>query len=158
MYFKTIVSPLGYLILGSSESALKQIRFSDVPAIDSEEIPGILLTAEKQLQEYFLAERFEFDLNIEPEGTEFSKKVWDLVSSVPFGETTTYNEIAIKLGSSTFNRAVGLANGKNPIPVIIPCHRVVGANGKLVGYAGGLDRKRKLLLHEMAHYSSGRLF
>jgi methylated-DNA-[protein]-cysteine S-methyltransferase len=158
LYTKTVSSPVGYLILEGSESSLCAIRFSDNPSSDSMNLPEILIETEKQLNQYFSGNRFRFDLKLEPEGTTFQKKVWNHLLSIPFGEKTTYNEIAVRFGSPTYNRAVGMANGKNPIPIIIPCHRVVGSNGKLVGYAGGLERKKKLLLHEMAHFSKGRLF
>jgi methylated-DNA-[protein]-cysteine S-methyltransferase len=158
IFVKTITSPVGYLILESTRSAICAIRFSDKPGNDSVNSPEILIETEKQLTEYFYGKRFHFDLELEPEGSEFCKKVWKNVCLIPFGKTTTYNEIAIKLGSPTYNRAIGLANGKNPIPIIIPCHRVIGTNGKLIGYAGGIERKKKLLLHEMAHSVNGRLF
>jgi methylated-DNA-[protein]-cysteine S-methyltransferase len=158
LYTKTVSSPIGYLILESSDSSLCSIRFSDNPSSDSANFPEILIKTEKQLSEYFSGIRFKFDLNLEPEGTEFQKKVWNHLLTIPFGEKTTYNEIALRFGSPTYRRAVGLANGKNPIPIIIPCHRVVGSSGKLVGYAGGLEIKKKLLLHEMFHFKKGRLF
>ncbi|WP_026886302.1 methylated-DNA--[protein]-cysteine S-methyltransferase [Clostridium beijerinckii] len=99
----------------------------------------------KQLEEFFEGKRNCFDLPLEPKGTEFQKKVWDALQKIPFGETRSYGEIAKTIGNEKASRAVGMANNKNPIPIIIPCHRVIGANGKLVGYAGGLDIKEKLL-------------
>lgn len=110
------------------------------------------------MEEYFSGNRFEFDLDLAPSGTEFQQKVWNLLKKIPFGQTTTYSALALKLGSPTYTRAVGLANGKNPIPIIIPCHRVVGADGKMVGFAGGIERKKQLLLHELNFNNSGKLF
>lgn len=99
----------------------------------------------KQLEEYFEGKRNFFDLPLEPKGTEFQKKVWKTLIEIPYGETRSYGDIAKIIGNEKASRAVGMANNKNPIPIIIPCHRVIGANGKLVGYAGGLDLKMKLL-------------
>lgn len=105
----------------------------------------LLKVAIKQLQEYFRGKRNSFDLPLEPKGTEFQKKVWNALIEIPFGETRSYGEIAKIIGNEKASRAVGMANNKNPIPIIIPCHRVIGSNGKLVGYAGGLHIKEKLL-------------
>jgi methylated-DNA-[protein]-cysteine S-methyltransferase len=142
-------SPIGYLKLTSDESSLRSIEFVDkAEGFDSLPAPEILKKAEVQLKEYFEGRRFSFSLDINPEGTSFQKQVWQLVQFVGFGITKNYNDIAMELGSTKFCRAVGMANGKNPLPVIIPCHRIIGANGKLVGYSGGLERKKWLLLHE----------
>jgi methylated-DNA-[protein]-cysteine S-methyltransferase len=154
----SIESPIGFLILESNYSHLCAIRFSENQISDSEIKPAILSKTEKQLNEYFEGKRFDFDLEMEPKGTVFQKMVWDLLRHIPFGQTTTYLEIAKKLGSPTYTRAVGLANGKNPIPIIIPCHRVIGSNGKLIGYAGGIKRKKQLLLHELSYNKKGKLF
>ena len=99
----------------------------------------------KQIEEYFEGKRSFFDLPLESKGTEFQKKVWKALIEIPYGETRSYGDIAKIIGNGKASRAVGMANNKNPIPIIIPCHRVIGANGKLVGYAGGLDLKEKLL-------------
>lgn len=99
----------------------------------------------KQLEEYFRGVRKDFDLPVEPNGTEFQRRVWKSLIEIPYGETRSYSEIAKAIGNEKACRAVGMANNKNPIPIIIPCHRVIGVNGKLVGYAGGLDVKEKLL-------------
>ena len=121
--------------------------------------PTILKETESQLKEYFAGDRKHFNLRLAPEGTEFQQKIWQLVEKVPFGETSSYLDIAKQSGSEKNTRAVGLANGKNPIPIIIPCHRIIGSSGKLTGYAGGLERKRWLLKHELANTTSvGRLF
>ena len=98
-----------------------------------------------QLDEYISGNRTEFDLPLKPKGTEFQSKVWLELTKIPYGETKSYKDIAIAVGNEKASRAVGMANNKNPIPIIIPCHRVIGSNKKLVGYAGGLDLKEKLL-------------
>lgn len=105
----------------------------------------LLKEAAKQLSEYFSGKRKTFELPLAPSGTEFQKKVWDTLKQIPYGETMSYGEVAKKIGNDKACRAVGMANNKNPIPIIIPCHRVIGSNGKLVGYGGGLDIKKKLL-------------
>lgn len=101
--------------------------------------------AQQQIQAYFLGESVSFNLKLNPKGTEFQKMVWTSLQSIPAGEIRTYKEVAIAVGNPNGSRAVGLANNRNPIPILIPCHRVVGANGKLVGYAYGLELKRELL-------------
>jgi len=151
-------SPIGVLMLGSDEWQLKSISF-EAEYLDNESyIPGILITAEKQLEEYFSGSRQIFELPIDPEGTEFQKNVWKKVAGVSFGTTKSYVEIAREVNSENSSRAVGMANGKNPLPIIIPCHRIIGHNGKLTGYAGGLERKKWLLLHEQKHSVINRLF
>ena len=105
----------------------------------------LLLKAKKELEEYFEGKRKEFDLPLEQEGTEFQKKVWEALERIPYGETRTYKDVAKMVGNEKASRAVGMANNKNSIPIIIPCHRVIGSNGKLVGYALGLDMKKYLL-------------
>lgn len=105
----------------------------------------LLVKAKNELEEYFDGKRKEFDLPLKQEGTEFQKKVWNALSKIPYGETRTYKEIAKMIGNEKASRAVGMANNKNNIPIIIPCHRVIGSNGKLVGYALGLDMKQYLL-------------
>ena len=151
-------SPIGVLMLGSDEWQLKSISFDADDIGDESYIPGILITAEMQLEEYFSGSRKVFDLPIDPEGTEFQKSVWEKVAGVSFGTTKSYVEIAREVKSENSSRAVGMANGKNPIPIIIPCHRIIGHNGKLTGYAGGLDRKKWLLLHEQQYTDNNRLF
>lgn len=105
----------------------------------------LLAEAEKQLEEYFNGKRKEFQLPLAPEGTFFQRKVWAALQTIPYGETRSYKEIAIQTGNEKACRAVGMANNRNPISILIPCHRVIGSDGKLVGYAGGLDRKKFLL-------------
>ena len=106
--------------------------------------------AESQLRAYFAGELTRFDLPLSPRGTEFQRRVWDAVARVPYGTTTTYSAVAATLGRPSACRAVGAANGRNPLPIVVPCHRVVGASGALTGYGGGLERKRALLDLEAA--------
>lgn len=105
----------------------------------------LLKEAARQLESYFAGELKEFSLPLEPSGTDFMKQVWSALCEIPFGKTATYGEIAERIGRPKAARAVGLANNRNPIPIFIPCHRVIGADGSLTGYAGGLDMKKKLL-------------
>ena len=105
----------------------------------------LIKKANKQLQEYFSGKRKIFDLPLAPTGTEFQQKVWSSLRKIPYGTTNSYKEIAESIGNIKASRAVGMANNKNPILILIPCHRVIGTNGKLVGYAGGIDVKEKLL-------------
>uniref|UniRef100_UPI003216F126 methylated-DNA--[protein]-cysteine S-methyltransferase n=1 Tax=uncultured Draconibacterium sp. TaxID=1573823 RepID=UPI003216F126 len=150
-YKKYIQTPIGWLEIKSTSVALCAIRFVNSKGIQSQTQPRILSEAANQLKEYFQGSRKIFDLDITPEGTEFQQKVWNMVQLVPFGETASYLDISIKTGSEKNTRAVGLANAKNPIPIVIPCHRIIGANGKLTGYAGGLEKKRWLLQHELSN-------
>ena len=150
--FMQMASPVGSLKLVANDTALvavvwenenpKRLRLAEL----TEQIDHpILLETQKQLSEYFSGKRQKFDLPLDFEGTEFQKKVWQALLSIPFGETRSYRDIAEQVGNVKAVRAVGAANGKNPISIIAPCHRVVGANGKLVGFAGGLDNKEILL-------------
>ena len=116
----------------------------------------LLLEAKKQLEEYFEGKRKVFDLPLEQEGTEFQKKVWKILEKIPYGETRTYKEVAKMAGNEKASRAVGMANNKNNIPIIVPCHRVIGSNGKLVGYALGLDMKKYLLDLECCFLGRGQ--
>ncbi len=105
----------------------------------------LLLEAKQQLEEYFTGKRTIFTLPLAPSGTQFQKNIWHSLQAIPYGETRSYKQIAISVGNEKASRAVGMANNKNPIPIFIPCHRVIGSNGSLVGYAGGLDIKELLL-------------
>jgi methylated-DNA-[protein]-cysteine S-methyltransferase len=148
--FKTTVeTPIGYLELTTDHNYLLSVTFINNYLQPSGYQPNILMETAKQIGEYFRGIRKVFNLNLQPAGTDFQIKVWEQVMKVPFGETDSYLEIAKQTGSKNNSRAVGLANGKNPIPIIIPCHRIIGINGKLTGYAGGLDRKKWLLNHEL---------
>lgn len=157
-YFITIETPIGILKLSSDEIHLKSIDFDAEFVEDEMDIPEILIIAKKQMEEYFSGQRREFDLPVDPEGTEFQRRVWEKVSAVSFGSTRSYVDIAHELKSENSSRAVGMANGRNPLPIIIPCHRIIGKNGKMTGYAGGLERKKWLLLHEQQYSVNDRLF
>ncbi|MFL6022820.1 MAG: methylated-DNA--[protein]-cysteine S-methyltransferase [Marmoricola sp.] len=146
-------SPIGELrIIGDGE-AIQAIEFSPFrgladgkPIGERDDAHPLLARAVAQLREYFNRERREFDLPLAPAGTKFQREVWDQLVGIKWGDTASYGEIAHRLGhTNAASRAVGLANGRNPIPIVIPCHRVIGANGSLTGYAGGLERKQLLL-------------
>lgn len=157
-YFMSVESPIGRIALISNDTHLKSLTFSDEQVEESETLPEILLRTAVQLNEYFAGTRSAFDLELEPDGTGFQKKVWQQLLMVPYGTTKSYRDIAVRLGSVLNTRAVGTANGKNPISIIIPCHRIIGHDGKMVGYAGGLERKKWLLLHEVQHTRNELLF
>lgn len=141
---------IGKLWICTDKKSLLEISFRDSLVTKNYEIKAsdLILEVKKQLEEYFSGKRQTFDLLLNPQGTEFQKKVWQCLTKIPYGETACYKDIAAAVGNPKASRAVGMANNKNPIPIIIPCHRVIGKNGKLVGYAGGLDIKRKLLKYE----------
>lgn len=147
-YTAVINSPVGLLELTASEDALHSIVFLKSEKQLSEEIPIPLQETIKQLQEYFDGNRTEFNLPLAPQGTDFQKQVWDELFKIPFGKTVSYQQIANQLGNPKVIRAAASANGKNPIPIIIPCHRVIGSDGSLTGYSGGLHIKKWLLEHE----------
>ena len=149
---RTVASPVGKLILVASDSGLAAILWENddpdrVRLGSIMEDPGhpVLISAERQLAEYFAGERKRFDLPLDFNGTEFQKQVWSALLTIPFGETRSYAEIARMIGRPAACRAVGAANGKNPISIVAPCHRVIGANGTLTGFAGGLKAKEYLL-------------
>lgn len=150
-YIAYTESPLGRMELRANDEGLTVAKFLFA---DSEVLPEnnpkhkTLKATIQQLKEYFGGHRKEFDLPLAPAGTEFQQKVWKQLEGIQWGETTSYLKMAEQLGSRLTIRAVGGANGKNPIAIIIPCHRVIGADGKLTGYAGGLWRKQWLLEHE----------
>jgi len=146
----TIDSPIGELILVAEDAALSGVYFPGHwtrpdPATFGERAEHRLEQVEQQLAEYFAGERTSFELPTSASGTTFQRQVWDLIDRIPYGQTTTYGQLARELGNPTLARKVGNAVGHNPLSVIVPCHRVVGTNGKLTGYAGGLQRKRFLL-------------
>jgi methylated-DNA-[protein]-cysteine S-methyltransferase len=138
-------TPLGTLQLIASEEALLKINFSHQFIKDDSLSNDITRLAVMQLREYFDGERQLFELPLQPKGTEFQLKIWELLQTIPFGKTINYKELAQMYGDAGALRAAGTANGKNPLPIIIPCHRVIGADGNLTGYSGGLDKKEKLL-------------
>lgn len=141
-------SPLGYAVIEGDEKGIARVYVSDEKASTSEVIPEDLQEAVHQLKEYFAGERENFDLKINPEGTDFQKKVWQLLLEIPFGKTSSYFDLSKEFGNTKAIRAVAAANGKNPLWIIVPCHRVIGSDGSLTGYAGGLWRKKWLLEHE----------
>ena len=145
MSTRTIETPIGPLTLQADEAAVTAIRFG---ADGAQDASPLLDAAEAQLREYFAGTWRTFDLPLAPRGTAFQQRVWAALRAIPYGETRTYGELAAAIGSPSASRAVGMANHRNPIPIIIPCHRVIGANGTLTGYAGGLEIKRKLLALE----------
>ena len=157
-YFITMTTPVGILKLTSDEQYLKSISFDAEYTEDDLPVPEILVSAREQLEAYFAGKLQKFDLKADPEGTEFQRKVWTQVSLVDFGDTKSYVEISRAVGSQDSSRAVGMANGRNPLPIVVPCHRIIGHNGKLTGYAGGLERKKWLLLHELKVSGKGGLF
>lgn len=140
-------TPIGTLRIGEDGGGITSLEFvTGLVPLEAISVKGIyLLEAVAQLQEYFTGKRKLFDLPLHPQGTEFQQKVWNQLRAIPYGETRCYQEIALAVGNPRATRAVGMANNRNPIPILIPCHRVVGKDGKLVGYAGGLDKKRYLL-------------
>lgn len=149
MQFRCMDSPVGLLTLAGVDGRLQHLRMEDQtyePSRAGWEIDDTAFPeAVEQLTAYFAGTLTEFDLDLHFGGTPFQRRVWEALLTIPYGETRTYGEIALQVGSPTAFRAVGLANGHNPIGIIVPCHRVIGANGSLTGYGGGLDRKRALL-------------
>jgi methylated-DNA-[protein]-cysteine S-methyltransferase len=149
IHYRTIDSPIGPLALAGHGRVLTNLRMMDQTrepnradwVLDDRAFPD----AVDQLGAYFAGERTDFDLELSLAGSEFQRRVWQALLTIPYGETRSYGEIAEQIGASGAARAVGLANGRNPIAIIVPCHRVIGASGSLVGYGGGLDRKRSLL-------------
>jgi methylated-DNA-[protein]-cysteine S-methyltransferase len=151
-------SPLGKLLLVADESGLLELAFAQgrtPPVVDPEWDEGGPFLEEplRQLRAFFAGELRDFDLRLQPQGTQFQQRVWQLLCEIPYGETISYGELAKRAGNPAASRAVGLANGSNPIAIVIPCHRVIGSNGKLTGYGGGLDNKRWLL-----DFERGQLF
>ncbi len=138
-------SELGYLQVITENTAVKAVLFMDDYTGEEIITDGTALQVKTQLAEYFSGQRKTFDLNLKPHGTDFQQKVWNALLEIPFGKTVSYHHQAVKLGDVKSIRAVASANGKNPIAIIIPCHRVIGSDGTLTGYAGGLHRKQKLL-------------
>jgi len=156
-YYKTMNSPIGRLTLIASPKEFLAILWENeepgeagIGDPEKNDRHPVLVKAEKQLQEYFAGKRRSFQLPLPGRfaGTEFQNKVWTALRSIPYGETISYEELAQRVGSPKACRAVGAANGRNSVPIVIPCHRVIGKSGKLVGFGGGLHRKEKLLQHE----------
>ncbi len=149
-----IQSPVGILEITGSDVGIRSILFIN-EAIEPTEVPPVLQGCVNQLNEYFAGTRDKFDLVLDPVGTDFQLKVWEQLLTIPFGKTISYLELARLTGSETNTRAVGNANGKNKINIVVPCHRVIGSNGKLTGYGGGLWRKEILLKLEMGNTMPG---
>jgi methylated-DNA-[protein]-cysteine S-methyltransferase len=146
----TTTSPVGDLLLTGDGRSVETLRLPDgnrpaVPVNGNGRDDDAFVEARRQLAEYFAGTRTTFDLSLSPKGTRFQLRVWDALRQIPYAATASYGEVATAIGQPSASRAVGLANGRNPIAIIVPCHRVIGANGSLVGYGGGLDRKRYLL-------------
>ena len=150
-------TPLGIAKIEGDSSGISSITVNNTDSKVSEIIPETLRDCVIQLKEYFQGTRNQFSLTLNPKGTDFQKKVWNELQKIPYGKTITYLDLAKKLGNVKSIRAAANANGKNPIWIVIPCHRVIGADGSLVGYAGGLQRKKWLLDHE-SPYKQQSLF
>lgn len=154
MKHRIVDSPLGPITLIVDDAGvLTALHFHDQRYRPGEDARGerddtVAPEAAAQLAEYFAGERTSFDVPLAPRGTPFQRRVWDALREIPYGATESYGRIAARIGAPTASRAVGAANGRNPLGIIVPCHRVVGASGALTGYAGGVERKRWLLDHE----------
>lgn len=153
LQYSQMESPIGVLLLAGERGRLHLVGFpSGKMALEPHSSwtrnDASFRNVQKQLNEYFTSKRTTFDLELAPEGTEFQLRVWTALQSIPFGETRSYGEVAKQIGEPKAVRAVGAANGRNPIPIIIPCHRVIGANGSMTGFGGGIDTKVRLLALE----------
>jgi len=152
MYIDYYQSPIGTIEIRASDLGISSLSFRPVSQIVKSN--HLIEKTIRQLKEYFNSKRTEFDIPLDMPGTDFQKQVWHKLQAVPFGQTCSYLDIAESLNNSNAVRAVGAANGRNPVSIIVPCHRVIGSDGKLTGYAGGLDRKQWLLEHEKAAVKS----
>lgn len=148
VYQTFLETPVGLLEIIGSKHAIHAIRFDAVKYAESENLPPLLRKCRTELEEYFAGSRKHFTVNAEQIGTDFQKLVWKKIAEIPFGKNISYLDLARMTGDEKATRAVGNANGKNKIPILIPCHRVIGSNDSLTGYAGGLWRKQWLLEHE----------
>ena len=156
-----IPSPIGDLLLVEENELLLEIGFTtgkrpSQPPKDAKEDATPFANAIRQLEEYFSGRRKDFELPLSPQGTAFQQRVWKALTTIPFGKAVSYSDIARDIGNPSAMRAVGLANGRNPIPIVIPCHRVIGKDGSLTGYGGGLPIKQKLLALEGIAYREER--
>lgn len=153
-YYK---SPVGWLVIEANEKAVTRVEFAD--KIDDQKIHPNIHTVEcvKQLTEYFNGKRKDFDLTIDPDGTAFQKSVWTSMLDIPFGKTVAYSDLANAINNPKSVRAIGMANNKNKIVIVVPCHRVIGKSGKLTGFGGGMDKKIWLLEHEGIEVNSEEL-
>jgi methylated-DNA-[protein]-cysteine S-methyltransferase len=146
MYETTYTSPIGPIRLRADEDALRELTFG--PGADGPADHPVLAAACAQLDEYFAGERTAFDLPLQLDGSRWERRVWEQLEAIPYGTTVTYGELAARLDAPTSARAVGAANGRNPVSIVVPCHRVVGTRGALTGYAWGVERKAALLALE----------
>ncbi|MFQ5604055.1 MAG: methylated-DNA--[protein]-cysteine S-methyltransferase [bacterium] len=148
--FQTVLyqSGIGILKLTGSTEGLHSLEFTDEKSAQQNGTPACLQECVQQLSEYFQGKRKHFDLKLNPSGTPFQQSVWQQLLKIPYGQTATYLDIAVAIGKRKAIRAVGAANGRNKIPIIIPCHRVIGSDGSLIGFGGGIWRKEWLLKHE----------
>lgn len=148
-----VLTPLGEMALGEEGGKISRLwlRAQDAPKAEPDSPTPLLRQAARQLEEYFAGRRKVFDLPLNPQGTPFQQKVWRALCAVPYGQTASYGRIAAAVGSPKACRAVGMANHANPIAIFIPCHRIIGSDGSLTGYGGGLDIKRALLALEAKH-------
>jgi methylated-DNA-[protein]-cysteine S-methyltransferase len=149
IFSTTFHSPAGPIVLEGDDRRLTRIGFGDAVAPEGD--AASIARAAIQLEQYFAGSRTEFDLELDPIGTPFERRVWQELRAIPSGDTTSYAEIARRIGHPSACRAVGRANGRNPIAVVVPCHRVIGSDGSLTGYAGGIEMKRALLDLERRH-------
>ena len=145
MIYTTIDSPIGELLLAGEDDALCALHMDGKPSVRWARDDGAFPAAREQLAEYFAGHRRDFDLELELAGTPFQREVWAALREIPYGETISYGELARRVNRPWASRAVGAANGRNPVAIIVPCHRVIGSDGTLTGYGGGLERKRTLL-------------
>jgi methylated-DNA-[protein]-cysteine S-methyltransferase len=145
---RSVETPIGPLVLSAEDGRLSGVAFA--ASAEARSTDPLLLEAEAQLHAYFAGQLRRFELPLAPRGTSFQLSVWKTLLEIPYGSTTTYSELAAAIGRPSACRAVGAANGRNPLAVIVPCHRVIGASGALTGYGGGLERKRRLLALEAA--------
>lgn len=143
-----INSPLGFVLIEGDEKGISKISITSEEVVKSDTIPSMFTEVVQQLKEYFDGHRTDFQFKMNPSGTEFQQKVWQELLKIPFGKTISYQEITNTLGDPKAIRTVANANGKNPLWIVVPCHRVIGSDGSLTGYAGGLWRKKWLLDHE----------
>jgi methylated-DNA-[protein]-cysteine S-methyltransferase len=158
-YSYSFSSPVGPLSLIADNVGLREVRFAETTTpLDPEPPTPLLARAAEELTEYFNGTRHAFDLPLAPEGTPFQQRVWAELRNIPYGQTTTYSTIARRLGDALAVRAVGRANGQNPLAIVVPCHRVIGTGGKLTGFNGGLERKQWLLQMEGQQAGQQALF
>lgn len=144
-FYSTYNSPVGTIVVAVDESGITNTHFGETPSVTGGKTTPLLEVAIAQLEEYFAGQRRTFDLPLNPSGTEFQRRVWTELLKIPYGQTRTYGQVAAAAGNPRAARAVGMANNRNPISIIVPCHRVVGADGTLTGYGGGIENKGALL-------------